>query len=66
MLGNRQEDEESEEASDGLPTLKRARIDEDGLIAKAVLAYAVRINKDTDLPTTYDQAMSTTDAFKWR
>ncbi|CEG45003.1 polyprotein [Plasmopara halstedii] len=58
--------EESEESSEGPTTLNGAMIDEDGLIAKADLAYAVCIDDSTDLPTTYAQALASDDAMKWR
>ncbi|CEG45073.1 polyprotein [Plasmopara halstedii] len=61
-----EDDEESTEGSEGPPTSKRARIDEDGLIVAAVLAYAVSIDDVTDLPTTYAQAMASDDVMKWR
>ncbi|CEG48824.1 uncharacterized protein PHALS_06624 [Plasmopara halstedii] len=52
MIRNGSDDEESAEGSKDPPTPKRAKIDEDELIAEAVLAYAVSIDDDTDLPTT--------------
>ena len=66
MLGDGQEDEELKEESDSPPTPKRARIDEDDLIAEAVIAYAVSMDEDTELPTTYAQAMASDEAPKWR
>ncbi|CEG35933.1 uncharacterized protein PHALS_00257 [Plasmopara halstedii] len=66
MIRSGSDDKELEEGSEGPPTPKRARIDEDGLITEAVLAYAVSVNDDTDLPTTYAQAMASDDAMKWR
>lgn len=66
MLGNGSKGEESKKGSDGPPTPKRASIDEDGLIAEAVFAYAVSLNEETDLPTTYAQAMASDDVSKWR
>ena len=59
-------EEESTEGSDGPPTPKRARIDEDGLIAEAILAYAVSVDDDPNVPTTYDEAVAGDDAVKWR
>lgn len=35
------------------PATKRPRIDEDGLIAEAVIAYAASFDDDMDTPTTY-------------
>lgn len=64
MLRNGSDDEESRQGSDGPPTPKRARIDEDGLIAEAVLAYAMSIDDDTGLPNTYAQAKASDDAEK--
>ncbi|CEG35679.1 putative polyprotein [Plasmopara halstedii] len=66
MIRNGSDDDESAEGSKGPPTPKSARIDEDELIQEAVLAYAVSIDDDTDLPTTYAQAMASDDAMKWR
>jgi hypothetical protein len=59
-------EEESTEGSDGPPTPKRARIDEDGLIAETVLAYAISVDDDPDVPTTYDEAVASDNAVKWR
>ncbi|RMX62429.1 hypothetical protein DD238_008471 [Peronospora effusa] len=47
-IGNGSEDEISKKGSDGPPSSKSARIDEDGRIVEAVLAYAVSIDVDTD------------------
>ena len=58
-------EEERTKGSDGPPPPKRARIDEDGLIAEAVLAYAVSVDDDPDVPTTYDGAVASDDAVKW-
>lgn len=66
MIRNGSDDEDSAEGSEGPPTPKRARIDEDGRIAEAVLAYAVSIDDDTDIPTTYAQAIASDDPMKWR
>lgn len=66
MIRNSSDDEESAEGSEDPPTPKRARIDEDGLIVEAFLAYAVSNNNNADLPTTYVQAMASDDAVKWR
>ncbi|GMF31991.1 unnamed protein product [Phytophthora fragariaefolia] len=43
-----------------------ARIDEDGLIAEAVLAYAVSIVEAADPPSTYAQSMAGDEAAAWR
>ncbi|CEG43864.1 uncharacterized protein PHALS_14152 [Plasmopara halstedii] len=66
MIRNGSDDEESAEDSEAPPTPQRAGIDEDGLFAEAVLAYAVSTDDDTDLSTTYAQAMASDDAMKWR
>ena len=58
-------EEERTKGSDGPPPPKRARIDEDGLIAEAVLAYAVSVDDDPDVPTAYDGAVASDDAVKW-
>uniref|UniRef100_A0AAV1UTC1 Reverse transcriptase Ty1/copia-type domain-containing protein n=1 Tax=Peronospora matthiolae TaxID=2874970 RepID=A0AAV1UTC1_9STRA len=52
--GTDAEEERKSEGRDGPSYPKRARIDEDGLIAEAVLAYAASIDT-VDLPTTYAQ-----------
>ncbi|CEG36545.1 uncharacterized protein PHALS_03093 [Plasmopara halstedii] len=44
---------------------KRPRIDEDGLLAEAVLAYAASVGEADDAPTTYQQAMDGDDAVGW-
>jgi hypothetical protein len=59
-------EERESEGSDGPPSPKRARIDEDGLLAEAVLAYAASVGDAVDLPTTYAQAMASDDAAQWR
>ncbi|CEG42009.1 polyprotein [Plasmopara halstedii] len=66
IVWNCSDDEESAEGNEGPQAPKRARIDEDGLVAEAVLAYAVSIDDDMDLPSTYAQAMASDDAIKWR
>ncbi|GMF16735.1 unnamed protein product [Phytophthora lilii] len=60
------DDEQRSEDSNGPPSPKRPRIDEDGLIAEAVLAYAASIVEAADPPTTYAQAMAGDDAAHWR
>uniref|UniRef100_H3H572 Polyprotein n=2 Tax=Phytophthora ramorum TaxID=164328 RepID=H3H572_PHYRM len=47
------------------PSPKRARVDEDGLLAEAVLAYAASVGDADDAPTTYQQAMKSNEASKW-
>ncbi|KAE8906867.1 hypothetical protein PF007_g22869 [Phytophthora fragariae] len=64
--GTDAEEERKSEGSDGPPSPKRARIDEDGLLAEAVLAYAASIGDAVDIPTTHAQAMSSDDAAQWR
>ncbi|OWY95105.1 polyprotein [Phytophthora megakarya] len=59
------DEEQKSEGSDGPPSPKRARIDEDTLIAEAVLAYTASIVEGTDTPTTYAQAMASSEAAKW-
>ncbi|GMG18094.1 unnamed protein product [Phytophthora fragariaefolia] len=63
--GTDAEEERKSEGSDGPPSPKRARIDEDGLIAEAVLAYAASIANAVDIPTTYAQAMVSDEAAQW-
>ncbi|KAE8883223.1 Retrovirus-related Pol polyprotein from transposon TNT 1-94 [Phytophthora fragariae] len=64
--GTDAEEERKSEGSDGPPSPKRARIDEDGLLAEAVLAYAASIGDAVDIPTTHAQAMASDDAAQWR
>uniref|UniRef100_A0AAV1TS81 Polyprotein n=1 Tax=Peronospora matthiolae TaxID=2874970 RepID=A0AAV1TS81_9STRA len=52
--GTNAEEEWKSEGRDGPSYPKRARIDEDGLIAEAILTYAAIIDT-VDLPTTYAQ-----------
>ncbi|POM72303.1 Integrase catalytic core protein, partial [Phytophthora palmivora] len=54
------------EGSDSPPSPKRARIDEEGLIAEAVMAYAANIVDAADVPTSYAEATASPDAAKWR
>ena len=54
------------EGSDGPSSPKRARIDEDGLIAEAVMAYVAKIDDAVDVPTTYAEAISSDEADEWR
>ena len=54
------------EGSDGPPSPKRARIDEDGLIAEAVMAYVANIDDAVDVPTTYAEAISNHESDEWR
>uniref|UniRef100_A0AAV1VJJ4 Integrase catalytic domain-containing protein n=1 Tax=Peronospora matthiolae TaxID=2874970 RepID=A0AAV1VJJ4_9STRA len=63
--GTDAEEERKSEGRDGPSYPKRARIDEDGLIAEAVLAYAASIDT-VDLPTTYAQAIASEDSTQWR
>ena len=62
-MGN--DEEQKMEESDDRPTSKRARIDEEGLIAEAVLAYAANVGEADDAQTTYQQAMNRNDAQEW-
>ncbi|GMF37248.1 unnamed protein product [Phytophthora fragariaefolia] len=59
-------EERKSEGSDGPPSPKRARIDEDGLIAEAVLAYSASIVEAADPPSPYAQAMASDEAAAWR
>ncbi|KAE9073838.1 hypothetical protein PF007_g25651 [Phytophthora fragariae] len=63
--GTYAEEERKSEGSVGPPSPKRARIDEGGLIAEAVLAYAASIGDAVDIPTTHAQAMASDDAAQW-
>ncbi|CAI5714054.1 unnamed protein product [Peronospora farinosa] len=47
------------------PSPKRPRIDEDNLLAEAVLAYAASIGDANDAPTTYQQAMDSDEVKEW-
>ncbi|KAE8963868.1 hypothetical protein PF011_g28877 [Phytophthora fragariae] len=47
------------------PSPKRARVDEDGLLAEAVLAYAANVGDADDAPTTYQQAIKSKEASEW-
>jgi len=44
------------------PSPKRPRVDEDGLLAEAVLTYAASVGDADDVPTTYQQAMKSNEA----
>ncbi|POM70894.1 Integrase catalytic core protein [Phytophthora palmivora] len=68
LLENGQNDgeESRSEGSDGPPSPKRARVDEDGLIPEAVMAYVANIVETTDVPTTYAEAMASHEADEWR
>lgn len=59
-------EEQKVEESDNSPSAKRARIDDEGLIAEAVLAYAASVGEADDAPTTYRQAMNSDDAHAWQ
>ncbi|CEG49225.1 retrovirus-related pol polyprotein from transposon tnt 1-94 [Plasmopara halstedii] len=59
------DEEQKVKESDTPPIAKRARIDEEGLIAEAVLAYAANVGEVDDAPTTYQQAMNSEDAMEW-
>ncbi|GMF12666.1 unnamed protein product [Phytophthora lilii] len=47
------------------PSPKRPRVDEDSLLAEAVLAYAASVGDADDAPTTYQQAMKSNEASEW-
>lgn len=55
-------EERTSQGSDGPPSPRRARIDEDVLIAEAILAYAASIVDAADPLSTYAQAMARSDA----
>ena len=59
-------DRQHSDWSDGLPTPKRARIDEEGLLAEAVLAYAASIDGVPDTPNAYAEAIASDEAAEWR
>uniref|UniRef100_A0AAV1UVQ3 Reverse transcriptase Ty1/copia-type domain-containing protein n=1 Tax=Peronospora matthiolae TaxID=2874970 RepID=A0AAV1UVQ3_9STRA len=50
------------EWSDGPPSPKRARIDDEGLLAEAVLAYAENFDGIPDTPNTYAEAIASGEA----
>lgn len=58
-------EEHDGEKDDDQPSAKHARIDDEGIIAKAALAYAVSVGDADDAPTTYQQANNSDDAEKW-
>ncbi|KAE8891573.1 hypothetical protein PF005_g10963 [Phytophthora fragariae] len=47
------------------PSPKRAQVDEAGLLAEPVLAYAASVGGADDAPTTYQQTMTSSDASEW-
>ncbi|CEG43937.1 uncharacterized protein PHALS_14216 [Plasmopara halstedii] len=55
----------SKETRKSLPQ-KRSIIDEDVLLAEAVLAYAARIDGFSDIPNTYAEARASDEAVVWR
>lgn len=58
-------EEQSAEGSDGPPSPKRARTDEDDLIAETVLAYAASVNEGADPLATYAEAMASDESVEW-
>ncbi|GMF22451.1 unnamed protein product [Phytophthora lilii] len=60
------DEEQKSEDSYGPSSPKRPRVDEDGLLAEAVVAYASSMVEATDPPSTYAQAMGSADAAEWR
>ncbi|GMF43101.1 unnamed protein product [Phytophthora fragariaefolia] len=48
-----------------LPSPKRPRVYEDGLLAEAVLAYAASVGDADDAPTTYEQVMKSSESSEW-
>uniref|UniRef100_A0AAV1UBQ4 Polyprotein n=1 Tax=Peronospora matthiolae TaxID=2874970 RepID=A0AAV1UBQ4_9STRA len=65
LLENGNSSEDTSEGSDGPPSPKRARIDDEGLIAEAVLANAASVGEADDAPSTYRQALKGEDNSKW-
>lgn len=65
MLGNGAGSEEESEGSNGPPSPKRARVDDESIIAEAALAYAANVDEADDAPSTYNQAMRSNDDRKW-
>ena len=59
-------DRQHSDWSDGLPSPKRARIDGEGLLAEAVLAYDASIDGVPDTPNTYAEAIASDEAAEWR
>ena len=47
------------------PSPKRPRVDEDGLLAEAILAFSASVGNADDVPTTYQQAMKSNEASEW-
>ncbi|CEG43760.1 retrotransposon ty1-copia subclass [Plasmopara halstedii] len=66
LLENISDAVECLEGSEGPPSPERARIDDDGLLAEAVLAYAVSVGEESGLPTTYAQSMASDETEHWR
>ncbi|OWZ19016.1 hypothetical protein PHMEG_0006804 [Phytophthora megakarya] len=54
------------EGSDGPPSAKRARIDEDGLIVASVMAYVAKIVEVPDTTNSYAETMAGGEASEWR
>uniref|UniRef100_A0AAV1UB84 Retroviral polymerase SH3-like domain-containing protein n=1 Tax=Peronospora matthiolae TaxID=2874970 RepID=A0AAV1UB84_9STRA len=68
LLENEKYDDEAHQSewSDGPPPPKRARIDDEGLLAEAVLAYAANVDGIPDTPNTYAEAIASGEADEWR
>ena len=57
--------EGASEDSNGPSSPKRARVDDESLIAEAVLAYAASVGEADDAPSTYSQALNSSYNCKW-
>ena len=66
FLLENESDVDGAESDDTPPSSKRARIDEDGLLAEAVLAYAASIGGVSDTPNSYAEAIASDEAAEWR
>ncbi|CAH0521586.1 unnamed protein product [Peronospora belbahrii] len=64
--GSDADDEHHSDWSVGFPSLKRARIDEEGFLAEAVLAYAASIDGVPETPKGYVEAITSDEAAEWR
>ena len=60
------DDERLSESRDVPPSPKRARIDEEGLLAEAVLACAASVGGVPDTPNPYAEAVASDEAAEWR
>ncbi|CEG41416.1 putative polyprotein [Plasmopara halstedii] len=60
------DDERRSKESERLPSSKRPKIDEDGLLDEAMLAYAATIDGVSDIPNAYAEAVASDEAVAWR